>query len=86
MGKKDKLSSNPLMAYKKDQKKKEIAKGKKATAEKKEAVQMLRDPALLGDEIKKVEDEAKTNRADLGLKRKLDALKSHQAVLLKKTR
>ena len=62
---KDKLSANPLMSYKKEQKKKEIAKSKKAAQTKKEAVEVLRDPKKLEKEIKKVEKEAATNKADL---------------------
>ena len=81
MGKKEKLCANPLMAYKKQLKKKEIKKSKKQQVERVEARTLLRDPTKLGEEIEKLEAEAATNRADLELRRKLQALRAHQAVL-----
>ena len=86
MGKKEKLCANPLMAYKKQLKKKEIKKSKKQQVERVEARTLLRDPTKLGEEIEKLEAEAATNRADLELRRKLQALRAHQAVLEKKHR
>lgn len=84
--KKDRLCANPMMAYKKEQKKKEIKKSKKQTVVRREAQTMLRDPAAVSAEIERLVEEANSNRADLDVRRKLAALRSHQAVLEKSLR
>lgn len=81
MGKKDKLSMNPMMAYRKEQKKKEIAKGKK---QKREAPPPKPSAVNLDKEIKKLQEESSKNRGNLTLKRKLESLKSQRFVESKK--
>ena len=71
MGKGQKKALNPADAFRKEERKKELAKNKKRLAAERERQELFSNPEKLREELGKLQRESDENRLDKGLKEKI---------------